>query len=303
MDYNQARMEFEQYLNDYDRTDGKVKLKITHTYGVVARSGQIAERMGLSAEDRELAKMIALLHDIGRFEQLKRYDSFLPETMDHAAYGADILFKGGLIRRFLEENTWDSIIEEAIRKHSDYILSGIEDQRTLLHARLIRDADKLDNCRVKLEDPLETFMNASAQEIGEQKITEKVRDDILKGKSILSSDRITDMDFWVSYLAYFYDLNFKESLEIVKENNYVGKIAGRIPYSNPETKATMRKISEELEKYIDGRVPGHRQRTPFAMASGRLPGNGQLTAWRCASCGTDQISLASGRHAAKRKER
>ena len=152
MDYNQARMEFEQYLNDYDRTDGKVKLKITHTYGVVARSGQIAERMGLSAEDRELAKMIALLHDIGRFEQLKRYDSFLPETMDHAAYGADILFKGGLIRRFLEENTWDSIIEEAIRKHSDYILSGIEDQRTLLHARLIRDADKLDNCRVKLED-------------------------------------------------------------------------------------------------------------------------------------------------------
>ena len=89
MDYNQARMEFEQYLNDYDRTDGKVKLKITHTYGVVARSGQIAERMGLSAEDRELAKMIALLHDIGRIEQLKRYDSFLPETMDHAAYGAD----------------------------------------------------------------------------------------------------------------------------------------------------------------------------------------------------------------------
>ena len=198
--------------------------------------------------------MIALLHDIGRFEQLKRYDSFLPETMDHAAYGADILFKGGLIRRFLEEDTWDSIIEEAIRKHSDYILSGIENQRTLLHARLIRDADKLDNCRVKLEDPLETFMNASAQEIGEQKITEKVRDDILKGKSILSSDRITDMDFWVSYLAYFYDLNFKESLEIVKENNYVGKIAGRIPYSNPETKATMRKISEELEKYIDGRL-------------------------------------------------
>ena len=76
MDYNQARMEFEQYLNDYDRTDGKVKLKITHTYGVVARSGQIAERMGLSAEDRELAKMIALLHDIRKIEQLKRYDSF-----------------------------------------------------------------------------------------------------------------------------------------------------------------------------------------------------------------------------------
>ncbi len=36
--------------------------------------------------------MIALLHDIGRFEQLKRFDSFLPDTMDHAAYGVKILF-------------------------------------------------------------------------------------------------------------------------------------------------------------------------------------------------------------------
>ena len=58
MDYDQARMEFEQYLNDYDRTDGKVKLKITHTYGVVARSGQIAEgwdfrqRTGTCEDDR-----------------------------------------------------------------------------------------------------------------------------------------------------------------------------------------------------------------------------------------------------------
>lgn len=254
MDYNQARIQFEQYLDGYNRMDDKVRLKITHTYGVVEKSAQIAERMGLSAEDKELAKMIALLHDIGRFEQLKRYNSFLPETMDHAAYGADILFKEGMIRQFLQEDTWDHIIETAIRKHSDYILPDIEDQRTLLHARLIRDADKLDNCRVKLEDPLETFMNASAEQIGNQKISKEVRDDILNGRSVLSEERKTDMDFWVSYLAYFYDLNFKESLKIVKENDYVRKIIERIPYSDPETRQTMKKILKELEKYIDDRV-------------------------------------------------
>lgn len=254
MDYNQARTQFERYLNGYDRTDGKVKLKITHTYGVVTRSGQIAERMGLSEEDQELAKMIALLHDIGRFEQLKRYNSFSPKTMDHAAYGADILFKEGMIRQFLQEDTWDYIIETAVRKHSDYILPDIEDKRTLLHARLIRDADKLDNCRVKLKDPLETFMGASAEQIGNQKISEKVREDILSGRSVLSEERKTDMDFWVSYLAYFYDLNFKESLKIVKENDYVRKIIERIPYSNLETKHTMKRILEELDKYIDGRI-------------------------------------------------
>ena len=66
--------------------------------------------MHLSAEDTDLARLIALLHDIGRFEQLKRYDSFEPGTMDHAAYGVKVLFDEGMIRRFLPDDKWDSII-------------------------------------------------------------------------------------------------------------------------------------------------------------------------------------------------
>lgn len=37
---------------------------------------EICHRMHLTEEDTELARIIALLHDIGRFEQLKRFDSF-----------------------------------------------------------------------------------------------------------------------------------------------------------------------------------------------------------------------------------
>ena len=44
--------------------------------------------------------------------------------------------------------------------------------------RIIRDADKLDNCRVKLEDRLETFMDTSAEETGASAISPKVRDSI-----------------------------------------------------------------------------------------------------------------------------
>ena len=95
MDYKNAKALFEQYLDGYDRNDDKVRLKIVHTYGVVKQSEEIAKRMGLSEEDTELARMIALLQEIGRFEQLKRFDSFLPETMDHAAYGVKVLFGDG----------------------------------------------------------------------------------------------------------------------------------------------------------------------------------------------------------------
>ena len=209
LDFEKAKQVFEDYLDGYDRENDKVKLKIIHTYGVVEQSRNLAERLMLSEEDTSLAMIIALLHDIGRFEQLKRFNSFEPTTMDHAAYGVEVLFGEGMIRRFVDDDMWDDIIRTAIAKHSDFILEGIMDKRTLLHAKLIRDADKLDNCRVKLVDDLETFMGAPAEKIGAQKISPKVRGDALAGRSIFSPDRVTLMDYWVSYLAYFYDLNFR----------------------------------------------------------------------------------------------
>ena len=148
MDYRSAKQVFEEYLDGYDRENDKVKLKIIHTYGVVAQSAELAKRMQLSPEDSELARIIALLHDIGRFEQLKRFDSFLPETMDHAAYGVKVLFEEGMIRRFLPEDTWDEIIRTAIARHSDFKLDETllkktagqdSGERTVLHAKLIRD--------------------------------------------------------------------------------------------------------------------------------------------------------------------
>ena len=250
MDYRRAKQVFETYLDGYDRGNDKVKLKIIHTYGVVEQSRELAERMKLTEEDTSLAMIIALLHDIGRFEQLKRFDSFEPETMDHAAYGVEVLFGDGMIRRFVAGDTWDDIIRTAIAKHSDFTLEGISDERTRLHAKLIRDADKLDNCRVKLVDDLETFMGAPADEIGAQPISPKVRADALAGRCIFSPDRVTQMDYWVSYLVYFYDLNFRESLDIVGENDFVRKICGRVPYSNPETKKTMEKLQEQLIQYV-----------------------------------------------------
>lgn len=250
MNYTDAKNEFEHYLDGYDRNNDKVRLKIIHTYGVVHDMEEICHRMALSPEDTELAKIIALLHDIGRFEQLKRFDSFEPATMDHAAYGVQVLFKEGMIRRFVPENQWDDVIRTAIALHSNFKLENISNPRTLLHARLIRDADKLDNCRVKLEDPLETFAGGTAEEIGAQKISPKVKAEVMAGKSILSSDRVTLMDFWVSYLAYFYDLNFRESLDIVEERDYVRRIAGRIPCSDPETARSMEEIVGALTAYV-----------------------------------------------------
>ncbi|MGN1266842.1 MAG: HD domain-containing protein [Dorea sp.] len=254
MDLQYAKEQFEKYLNHYNREDPKVKLKIIHTYGVVECSRQIAQRMHLSEEDIELAQLIGLLHDIGRFEQLKRFNSFEPDTMDHALFGVQILFDEGMIRTFVEDDRCDSVIREAIGEHSSFQIKDGLNERELLHAKIIRDADKLDNCRVKLEDAIETILGVSEEEVGKTRISPEVMAQFDNRRSILSSTRKTKMDYWMSYIAYFFDINFKESLEIIQEQEYVEKLIARIPYTDPETEKEMQKVKKALTEYITSAI-------------------------------------------------
>lgn len=185
---------------------------------------------------------------------MKRYDSFEPDTMDHAGFGVQILFDEGMIRDFIEDGQWDSIIRTAIARHSDFRLEGIQNERELLHARIIRDADKLDNCRVKLEDTIETILGVSAEEVGRTKISKAVMEQFKRKESILSSMRKTKMDYWISYLAYFYDINYKVSMELICEHDYVERLIRRIPYSEPQTRIQMEEVEKMLRQYCEERL-------------------------------------------------
>ena len=252
-----ARREFDRYLDLFCREDEKIKLKMIHTEGVIRCSREIGERMGLESEDLELAQLIALLHDIGRFEQVRRFDSFEPGVMDHAAYGAELLFgEQKMIRKFVKEDTWDELICQAIVRHSDYELGDSMDPRALLHARLIRDADKLDNCRVKLEDQMEVLLGCSKEEAGCQEISPETWRECENRKSIHSANRRTRMDYWVSYVAYFFDINFPATCRIVLEKQYVERIIRRIPYGNKETEQKMKKLGEMVTEWLEEKAEG-----------------------------------------------
>lgn len=249
IDFKVAKAAFEKYLDEYDRTDDKIHLKIVHTYCVVECAEEVATRMHLGQEDIQLAKIIGLLHDIGRFEQIRRFHSFEPGTMDHAVYGAELLFgKEQMIRRFVKEDSFDRLIETAIAKHSDFRLEGITDERTLLHARLIRDADKLDNCRVKLEESMETLLDMDEETVGASEISPNVWASCLTEESVLSADRVTGMDYWMSYLALYFDINFPETYQIIRENNYIDRIAARVSYSREDTKEKVAHLVAALHK-------------------------------------------------------
>lgn len=94
---------FAEYVRNYDPSDEKIKLKIDHTYRVAGLCQRIAESLDLSEPDVDIAWLLGMLHDIGRFEQIRRFGTFNDvQSVDHAEFGADLLFKEGLIRKFAE---------------------------------------------------------------------------------------------------------------------------------------------------------------------------------------------------------
>ena len=256
IDFKHAMKAFKKYLEQFDSQYGKIDLKIRHTYGVVKASEYIANKLNLNNEDIELTKLIALLHDIGRFEQIRQSDSFIDnKDMDHAILGNDILFKNNLIRDFIEDTQYDNIISKAILNHNRlYIEDGLT-ERELLHAKIIRDADKTDNFRVKAEENFENIMDNSSKDILENDIiSNNIFNDFMNSKIIVREDRKTYMDFWVSYIAFIFDYNYKFGLEYIKEMNYINTIVDRLDYKNIDTKQKMELIRKHALEFIDKRM-------------------------------------------------
>lgn len=253
IDFKHAMNQFEKYLENFDSRYGKIELKIRHTYGVIEASEYIANKLNLNNEDKELTKLIALLHDIGRFEQIKQCDTYIDsKEMDHAILGNNILFKDHFIRNFIEDEKYDNIISKAILNHNRlYIEEGLT-KRELLHAKIIRDADKMDNFRVKAEDDFENIIDNSSREILENDIiSDKIYNDFMNNKIIIGKDRITYMDFWVSFIAYIFDFNYRFGLEYIKEMDYINIIIDRLDYKNKDTKQKMDKIRNHSIGYIE----------------------------------------------------
>ena len=255
MDFELAKKSFQEYLKNYDTNDGSIALKIKHTYEVVKKSEYIANGLRLDKENIELAKIIALLHDIGRFEQIKEFGEFNDKKIEHAEFGVKVLFDNGLIRKFIDEDKYDNIIYKAIYNHNKYKIEENLNEKELLQCKIIRDADKLDNFRVKEKDKLEDMFPKIYNEktINYETISEKVYEDFMQHKCIKLEDRKTIIDYWVCVIAFIFDLNFNISLQYVKENNYIDILVNRIEYKNDTTKQKMEDIRRCAKEYIDDR--------------------------------------------------
>ena len=135
---------FKKYVSNYDMNIMQISLKYNHSFEVMNLMGELAFRLNLDKEKIELARVIGLLHDIGRFEQFTRFESFNDSNIDHAELSVKYLFEENHIRDFIELDKYDDIIKAAIKYHNSYKIPSNLEKDELLFAKMIRDMDKVD---------------------------------------------------------------------------------------------------------------------------------------------------------------
>ena len=84
---------------------------------------KIAASLGMAEDERDLAWFTGLLHDVGRFEQLRNYGTFIDaESIDHAVYGAQIR-KEHILALFTGRNESEVVVDP---RHLEQIMESPE---------------------------------------------------------------------------------------------------------------------------------------------------------------------------------
>ena len=234
---------FDKYVSTYDMNDPDINYKYYHSYRVMETINLLATKLNLSTKDIHLAKVIGLLHDIGRFEQDKLYDSFKDGKMDHGNYGVEVLKQTKILDQTNIEKEDYEVVYKAIRNHNKFQIEDGLTERELFFSKLIRDADKLDILYVIGNEKFDRFNQGSGE------ISKEIESDFLNHKPADKNHVKSPNDSIVLFLCYIYDINFKESYEILLNEKYYEKIYNRL-----NDKELFTPYIKYVNKYINERI-------------------------------------------------
>ncbi len=237
------------YTSDADEQNN-ILLKEKHSFNVCKNIRDIAKSLDLDDEQINLAEATALFHDIGRFEQLKRYKTFRDSiSINHGMFGADILSEIKILKRLPEKEM--QIILQSVKYHNALKMPDIKDDDFILHLRLIRDADKLDIWRIFKSYFLDKQDMGSAAGLGLPDTfgyNSNLLQSIYSKKIIALSEIANRNDFKIMMISWVFDLNFKFSFELFKDRRYI-EILSSITQTDEISNA-----ADFMLKYIEQRI-------------------------------------------------
>lgn len=247
---------FLAYVRTFECKDQQTQAGITfkkkHSIRVVEEILRIGQQLDLSQRDLRLAEAVAILHDVGRFEQYARFRTFSDtDSVDHAQLAARIIRESGVIREW--PDALQHLVFHAVLHHS---LAGLPSNGAgapVFFSKLLRDADKLDILKLVTRYFLPArngrkrgFESSLPDTPG---VSEQVRDDLDHRRIVDVSHVKNQNDLILFRLGWVYDINFRPTFQRIKEKRYVEMLHGYLPDS-PEIDGIFRAIQAFLGKRL-----------------------------------------------------
>ena len=207
LDRAAARRAFDGYVAAFDMGDPCIAMKYDHTMRVADLCEKIASAKGMSAADVDIAWLCGLLHDIGRFEQLRIWGTFKDSaSCSHARLGLAVLdgvstFDGhtltgadGRMRLFCDDVDVVATVCPAVALHSDLSLPDDLDVRTRCFCEIVRDADKVDILRVFGESDVHDVLGLTPGEFANGEISDAAMAAVRERRCLSHADRKGSLD-------------------------------------------------------------------------------------------------------------
>lgn len=288
LDRQKARAAFAAYVAPYDMENPRIALKVAHTYRVAALCERIARAEGLSSEEADVAWLCGLLHDIGRFEQLRLWNTFRDgDSASHAAIGSAILSghdpaevernvpvradakeleagpeqaRLGRMDSFIGDRSWDGAIMAAVGLHSAYRLPDTLDKRNRTFCSIVRDADKIDILRVNCENTTQTVIGVEPDAFLASGISECALRAVEEHRCMVHTERHTPADFAVGMICFAFELVYPESRRIVAEQGYLERMLVRpfgveLPFDSERTQRSWEHIGSAARAVMQDGLP------------------------------------------------
>jgi len=252
---------FGDYIGPFYSRDGdeflneNLRLKECHTHRVCEEARLLAAALKLDANDARIAEAIALLHDVGRFEQFKKYRTYKdPTSEDHATIALRVLQEERVLEELTaQERGW---IERAVEYHNKKTLPERLDEKTALFSKIIRDADKIDIHYLVIENLQRYYENPCTFQLEVEfpsgpECSREVLEAVEQGRLIDYEALRTMNDFILLQIGWVYDIYFDASLRRIVERRFLEQLIDRLPETDEIRRATgavMRYVQNRLAK-------------------------------------------------------
>ena len=237
--YNKIRTWYDAYVLEFSSEDPEIQINIDllkeHASRVIENVNELALSINFDESNLFLLQAAALLHDIGRFEQLVKHGTYADnEDSNHIQIGLSVIEEHEVLKALEEEER--QLVIDCVKKHDLSELPKNSDEHSLAMIDLLRDADRIDVLRIVSDYYTHKKVHPNRHLDMELKdmpaIAKKIGKAVMAEKVATREDVVTLNDLKLYQMSWIFDMKHKRSFKMVSEKSYIKAIFETLPKSD-----------------------------------------------------------------------